>query len=106
LVQKTGAAQIKEAWDKAAAMLEEHARLIQTHEEHLDRHEQVFEHHGWAVDDLEDEATVAEHRCFEAAHATARKAHDKLEQLHCGVMAELLELLKVTHPDAVVLETG
>jgi chromosome segregation ATPase len=97
---------IKEAWDKAAAALEEHARQIQTHEEHLDRHEQVFQHHGWAVDDIEDEAAVAEHRRFEAAHAAARKAHDKLEQLHCGVMAELLELLKLTHPDAVVLETG
>ena len=99
-------AAIKEAWDKAEVALEKHAQLIRTHEEHLNRHEQVFRDHGWTVDDIEDESAVAEHREFEVGHAAARKAHERMQQMHSGVMAEVFELLKVTHPDAVVLETG
>jgi hypothetical protein len=96
---------IKAAWGKAEAALEEHARQIHAYEEHLKRHEQVFRDHDWAVDDAEDDSLVAEHRKFEAAHAQARTAHEQIEQLHSGVMAEVLELMKLTHPGALVSET-
>lgn len=97
---------IKEALEKAEVALEEHVQQIRAHEEHLARHEQVFRDHDWAVDEVEDESSVAEHRQFEAVHAAARKAHERMQQLYSGVMSEAFELLKVTHPDSVVLETG
>ncbi len=91
--------EVRAAWDKAEEALEEHALQIQAHDEHLARHERAFEEQGWAVDVLEDESIVAEHRDLETAHADARKAHEKMRQLHSSVMAEVLELLRLTHPD-------
>lgn len=95
-------AAIKAAWDKAEVALEKHAQQIRAHEEHLDRHEQAVRDHGWTVDDFEE----VEHREFEVAHAAARKAHAEMQHLHSEVMTEVFELLKLTHPGAVVLETG
>lgn len=95
-------AAIKAAWDEAEVALEEHALQIQAHEEHLARHEQAFRDHAWSVDDVEE----AEHRKFEVAHAAARRAHLEMQHLHSEAMTEIFELLKVTHPGAVVLETG
>lgn len=97
---------IREAWDKAEVALEEHVGQIQTHEEQLHRLEQMFRDHGLTADDVGAGALVAEHQKFEAAHAAARKVHEKMQDLHFGVMTEVFELLKVTHPGAVVLETG
>lgn len=97
---------IKAAWNEAEATLDEHARQIQVHEEHLDRHEQAFRDNVWIVDDIEDESSMAEHESLELVHAAARKVHDEMRHLHSGVMAEVFELLKITHPDAVVLERG
>ena len=58
------------------------------------------------MDHVEGESWARERQKFEAAHADARKAHEEMQRLHSGVMTEVFELLKVTHPDAVVLETG
>jgi hypothetical protein len=97
---------IKEAWDKAEVALEAHVQQIRAHEEHLHRHEQQIQQQGWTMGDVEDDSSLAEHRKHEVAHAAARKAHEKLMEMHYGVMTEVLELLKVTHPGAVALETG
>ena len=97
---------VKTAWGQAEAALEEHARQIEILEVHSGRHEQMFCDEGWAVDLFEDVPIVAEHQDFRIAHAEARKVHNEMEQLYSGVMAEVLELLKLTHPDAVVLETN
>lgn len=54
---------------------------------------------------VEDESMVSEHQDFQRALAEASTAHNNMQTVHAGVMSEVLELLKLTHPDAVVLET-
>jgi hypothetical protein len=49
---------------------------------------------------------VSEHQNFEKALTEASTAHKKIQTLYVGVMAEVWQLLKLTHPDAVVLETN
>ena len=66
----------------------------------------MFSDEGWAAELFEDESIVAEHREFQVAQAAAVQAHEKLSRQYVGVMAEVLELLKLTHPNAVVQETG
>ena len=99
-------AAVEAAWDEAEAALEEHAQRIQALAEHSDQHEQMLFQEGWAVDISEDESLISDHQRFEIAHAEARKVHEKLQQLYIAVAAEVHELLKLTHPDAVVLETN
>ena len=93
------------AWSQAHNALDEHAGRIKTLEEHLNRHEQAFHDHGRTPDDAGPDPLLAEHREFDIGHAEARKSHEKIQQLYQGVMSEALELMKLTHPGAVVLET-
>ena len=97
---------IRTAWEKAKAALEDHARKIQRFEEHLARHEEELRKTGWPVGEVEDESMVSEHQNFQRALADASTAHKKMQTLYAGVWAEAFELLKLTHPDAVVLETN
>jgi hypothetical protein len=97
---------VKAAWDHTGVALEEHARHIQALTEHLNCHEQTLSNGGWAVDVLEDESMVADRQYFEIAQAEARKVHEEMQQLYASVAAEVFALLKLMHPDAVVLETN
>lgn len=99
-------AAVKAAWDEAEVALEEHAQQIRGLAEHSDQHEQMLFREGWAVDVSEDESMISDHLRFEIGHAEARKVHEELQQLYVAVAAEVHELLKLTHPDAVVLETN
>jgi hypothetical protein len=97
---------IRAAWEESAAALEVHARQIQVLEEHLLRHEQELRDANWPVEASEDESMVSEHQKFQSALARAGTGHKQMQELYCGVMSEVFELLKLTHPDAVVLETN
>ncbi len=93
------------AWSQAQGPLDEHAARIRTLEEHLTRHEQLFHDQGRMPDDAGPDPLLDEHREFDVGHAAARKAHQKLQQQYQGVLSEALELMKLTHPDAIVRET-
>jgi len=97
---------VRAAWDKTQAALEDQSRQIQTFERHLARHEEELRKAGWPVDVFEDESTVSEHQNFQRAMTEASTAHKNMQALYTGVRAEVRELLKLTHPDAVVLETN
>ena len=85
--------------------LDEHAEQIKALEEHLTRHEQVFHDHGRMPDDAGSDPLLDEHREFDLGHAGTRKAHEKMQRMYQGVMSEALELMKLTHPGAIVRET-
>ena len=93
------------AWSQAQAALDGHAERIKALEEHLTRHERVFHDHGCMPDDAASDPLLDEHREFDLGHAGTRKAHEKLQRLYQGVMSEALELMKLTHPGAIVRET-
>jgi hypothetical protein len=96
---------VEMAWSQAQGALDEHAGRIKALEEHLTRHEQVFHDHGRMPDDAGPDPLLDEHREFDIGHAATRKAHEKMQDLYQGVMAEALELMKLTHPGAIVRET-
>ncbi len=97
---------VRPAWEEAQTALEDHARKIQQMEEHLRRHEATLREAGWPAHLVEDESLVSEHQSFQNAVKAADTAHKNMETFYLGVMAEVWELVKLTHPDAVVQETN
>ena len=97
--------EVQTSWDKAEAALESHARVVRAHEQRIQRHERAIKDHWQEGSNFEHKQLATDHEKLRAKHLQAQAVHEQLKHRHETVTAEILELLKLTTPGALVQET-